>query len=147
MSLNTETQVSPEIGNEHVVHAPSAPGAAAPEAEVHPAVANFRQRFCTDSRYRLLAALREEPKEYQQMMESLLEDLQPRPGLETNLVKQMGETFWQMERAQRVRDGLALRSIQSKVQGEEMMATMQASKVIDMVEPFERLQAALARRG
>jgi predicted HAD superfamily Cof-like phosphohydrolase len=147
MSLNTEPQVSPENGNEHVVNASSAAGATTPEAQVLPAVAEFRQKFLTESRLGFLMALGEEPKEYQQMMESLLEDLQPRQGLESHLVEQMGETFWRMRRAQRVRDGLALRSIQSKVQGEEMMATMQASRVIDLVEPFERLQAALARRG
>jgi hypothetical protein len=88
-------------------------------------------------------ALGEEPEEYQRMMESLLEDLQPRPGLETHLVEQMGETFWRMRRAQRMRDGLALKTIQRRVQGEEMAATMQASKAFDVVEPFERLKKAL----
>ena len=76
-----------------------------------------------------------------------LEDLQPRPGLESHLVEQMGETFWRMRRAQRMRDGLALKSIQRKVQGEEMGATMEASKVFEAVEPFERLKEALSRRG
>jgi hypothetical protein len=95
----------------------------------------------------LLMALGEEPNDYQQMMESLLEDLDPRPGLETHLAGQMGDTFWRMRRVQNMRDGLALKNIQSKVQGEQMVATMQASKVIDMVEPFERLQEALAPRG
>ena len=113
------------------MNAPSAPGATTPEAEVTPAVADFRQGFCTGSRYELLMALGEEPKEYQRMMESLLEDLEPRRGLESHLVEQMGETFWRMRRAQRMRDGLALKSIQRKVQGEEMVATMQASKVFD----------------
>jgi hypothetical protein len=147
MSLNAEPQVSPENGNEPVVTAPGAPGATTPQGEVTPAVAEFRQRFLTESRLGFLMALGEEPKEYQQMMESLLEDLQPRPGLETHLAEQMGDTFWRMRRVQNMRDGLALRSIQSKVQGEEMLATMQASKVIDAVEPFERLQEALSRRG
>jgi len=131
MSFNTEPQLTPENGNEHVVNAPRAAGATAPEAEVHPAVAEFRQRFLTESRLGFLMALGEEPKEYQQMMESLLEDLQPRRGLETHLAEQMGDTFWRMRRVQNMRDGLALRSIESKVQGEEMRATMQASKVIE----------------
>jgi hypothetical protein len=59
----------------------------------------------------------------------------------------MGETFWRMRRAQRIRDGLALKSIQRKVEGETMVATMQASKVFDILEPFERLKEALSRRG
>ena len=147
MSLNTELQVIPENGNEQKVNAPSAPGATTPEAEVSPIVAEFRKKFFTDSRYGLLAALGEEPNDYQRMMESLLVDLDPRPGLETHLVEQMGETFWRMERAQRMRDGLGLKSIQRKVQGEEMVATLEASKAFEILEPFERLKQALARRG
>ena len=63
MSLNTEAQVSPQNGNEHVVNAPRAAGAATPEAEVHPAVAEFRQRFLTESRLGFLMALGEEPSQ------------------------------------------------------------------------------------
>jgi len=110
-------------------------------------VANFRKGFYTDSRYGLLAALGEEPEEYKQAMESLLEDLQPRPGLETHLAEQMAETFWRMRRAQRMRDGLALRSIHKRVEGEELLVNTQASKVIELLEPFDRLQEALERRG
>jgi hypothetical protein len=147
MSLNTEPQVIPENGNEQKVDAPSAPEATTPQPEVTPAVADFRQGILTESRYEILLALGEDPKDYQRMMESLLEDLQPRRGLETHLVEQMGETFWRMRRAQRMRDGLALKSIQRKVQGEERVATMQASKVFEALEPFERLEEALSRRG
>jgi len=47
------------------------------------------------------------------------------------LAEQIGETFWRMRRAQNMRDGLALKSIQRKIQGEEMLASVQASKVIE----------------
>jgi hypothetical protein len=63
MSFNTEPQLTPENGNEHVVNAPRAAGASAPEAGVHPAVAEFRQRFLTESRLGFLMALGEEPLE------------------------------------------------------------------------------------
>jgi hypothetical protein len=72
MSLNTEPQLTPGNGNEQAGNAPGAPGATAPQPEVSPAVADFRRRFFTDSRYGLPLALGEEPKEYQQVMESLL---------------------------------------------------------------------------
>jgi hypothetical protein len=147
MSFNTEPQVIPENGNEHAVNAPSAPGATTAQPEVSPAVADFRRRFFTDSRYGLVGALGEEPQDYQRAMESLLEDLDPRPGLETHLAEQIGDTFWRMQRVQNIRDGLALKSIQRKVQWEEMLASTEASKVFDLVEPFERLEEALSRRG
>jgi len=145
MPFDSEPEI--ENANEHEVNAPNAPEGSTPEAEPNSPVANFRQGFFTESRYEVLLALGEEPQEYQRMMESLLEDLQPRRGLESHLVEQMGETFWRMRRAQRMRDGLALKSIQRKVQGETMVASMQASKAFEALEPFERLKEALSPRG
>jgi hypothetical protein len=144
MSIDTETER--EKGKEPEGNA-NAPEGSMPEAGANPAVAKFRQGFFTESRYGLLLALGEEPKDYQSMMESLLEDLQPRPGLESHLVEQIAETFWRMQRVQRMRDGLALKNIQRKVQGEEMVASMHASKAFDALEPFEHLKEALSRRG
>jgi len=118
-----------------------------PEAQVSSAVARFRQGFYTEAEYGVLLALGEEPNDYQRMMESLLEDLQPRGGLESQLVEQMGQTFWRMRRAQRMQDGLALKRLQRKVKWEEMMAATQASQALELLEPFERLKEALARRG
>ena len=145
--MSAESKPQLPNAHEHEVNAASASAGSTPEAEVNPAVANFRKEFIKESRFEVLMGMGEEPREYQQMMESLLEDLQPRRGLESHLVEQMGETFWRMRRTRRMRDGLALKSIQRKVQGEDMVATMQASKVFDAVEPFERLQEALSRRG
>jgi hypothetical protein len=147
MSSDNEPEMTQEKASGQEVNAPSATAAATPQPAVSPAVADFRRRFFTDSRYGLLGAMGEQPDEYQRAMESLLEDLQPRPGLETHLAEQIGDTFWRMQRAQNIRDGLALKSIQRKVQGEEMLTSMQASKIFDAVEPFERLQEALSRRG
>jgi hypothetical protein len=72
----------------------SASAGSTPEAEVPPAVANFRQEFSKESRLEVLMEIGGKPRQCQQMMESLLEDLQPPRGLESHLVEQMGETFW-----------------------------------------------------
>ena len=147
MSLDNQQDIIPEnIKEVNTRNGSGAPEDAAADANVIPAVANFRKGFYTESRFGLLRALGEEPREYQQMMESLLEDLQPRPGLETHLAREIGETVWRMQRIHRMRDGLALKSIQSQVQGEETAASLEASAVSEMVEPFQRLQEALARR-
>ena len=74
----------------------------------------------------------------------MTEDLQPRRGLESHLVEQMGETFWRMRRSQRIRDGLALKNI--KVPGEDMAATVRSSQAFEAMEPFERLKKALCGR-
>jgi hypothetical protein len=145
--MSAESKPQLPNAHEHVLNAPNASAGSTPEAGVTPAVAHFRKEFKQESRFEILVGMGEEPREYQQMMESLLEDLQPRLGLESHLVEQMGETFWRMRRAQRMRDGLALKSIRNKVQGEDMVATMQASQAFEAVEPFERLKDALSRRG
>ncbi len=145
MSIDGETEI--ENGNEPEGNAPHAPQGSMPEAEAHPAEADFRQELLPESRYEVLLAMGEKPQEYQRMMESLREDLQPRPGLESHLVGEMGETFWRIWRTQRMRDGLALKSIQKKAQGEQMVASVHASKAFDALEPFERLKKGLSRRG
>jgi hypothetical protein len=76
------------------------------------------------------------------MMESLSEDLQPRRGLESHLVEQMGEAFWRMRRSQRMHDGLAPKNIRAKVPGEDMAATVRSSQCFEAMEPFERLNKA-----
>ena len=70
----------PELPNaqEHEVNSASAPAGSTPEAEVTPTVANFRKGFMKDSQFEVLMGMGE--GEYRQMMESLLEDLQPRRG-------------------------------------------------------------------
>jgi len=140
--LETPCTPAPEV------HAQRAPGPSAAEPQANSARANFRKGLCTESQIDLLLALGEEPKDYQRMMESLLDDLEPRPGLESQLVEQMGDTFWRMQRAQRMRDGLALKSIQNKLEVEIMTAGKQAMQVRELLEPFEQLEEALSpRRG
>ncbi len=101
-----------------------------------PTAANFRKEFMNGSQFEVLMGRGE--GEDREMMESLLEDLQPRRGLESHLVDQMGETFWRMRRSQRIRDGLALKNI--KVPGQDMAATVRSFQAFAAMEPFERLK-------
>ena len=127
---------NPQLPNAHEqeVNAASAPEGPTPEAEVTPTVSNFRKEKTRSSKFSWGWGRRE----YREMMESLLEDLQL--GLESHLVEQMGETFWWMRRSQRIRDGLALKNI--KVPGEDMAATVRSSQAFEAMEPFERLKKA-----
>ena len=134
MSAESKPQLSDTHENE--VNAASAPPGSTPEAEVIPTVANFRKEFMKGSQSEVLMAMGE--GEYQQMMESLLEDMQL--GLESHRVEQVGETFWRMRRSQRIRDGLALKNI--KVPGEDLAATVRSFQAFEAMEPFERLNKA-----
>jgi hypothetical protein len=129
---NPQLPNAPEQGGnaEQDVNAAALPEGSIPVAEVTPTVANFRKGFMKDSRFEVFLGMGE--GEYWEMMEFLLEDLQPRRGLESHLVEQMGETFWRMRRSQRIRDGLALKNI--KVPGEDMAATVRSSQAFDAME-------------
>jgi hypothetical protein len=151
MSRESNPQLShaPEQeGNvEQELNAASVPAGSTPKTEATPTAFHFRKGFMNNSKFEVLMGMGEDPREYGEMMEALLEDLQPRRGLESQLVEQMGETFWRMRRSQRIRDGVALKNIRAKVPGEDMAATVRSSQAFNAMEPFERLGKALARRG
>jgi flagellar biosynthesis/type III secretory pathway chaperone len=146
MSLTKEREMTEESLAAHQANGRQSQGPVTPEGKAHSAAANLRHAFYSQSRAEVLLALGEQPEDYLSLMESLCEDLQPREGLESQLVTQMGETLWGMQRAQRMREGLARKRIESRAMGEQVITTTHAAKAIENVEPFERLQAALARR-
>ena len=76
---------TPQLSNAHEqdVSAASAPAGSTPEAELTPTVANFRKELMKGSQLEVLMGMGE--GQYQQMMESLLENLQL--GLESHLVE------------------------------------------------------------
>jgi hypothetical protein len=131
----------------HQANAQKSQGPVTPEGKANSAAANLRHAFYSQSRAEVLLALGERPEDYLCLMESLREDLHPRAGLESQLVTQMGETLWGMQRAQRMREGLARKCIETHVLGEVIMTETQVVRAIDNLEPFERLQAALTRRN
>jgi hypothetical protein len=121
-------------------------GPATPEGKANSAAANLRHGFYSQARDEAMVALGEDPAEYAGLLESLVNDLQPREGLESQLVLRMGRALWRMQRAERMQDGLAMKRIQGKVQMEEFAALSQVARAADNLEPFEILDAALARR-
>lgn len=126
---------------------PSAPAAAPPGEPAETPEAVRRRQFYARPRAEALCGLGEDVDEYLELMESLRADLQPAAGYEALLVEQMGETIWEMRRAQRRREGLALRRIQTSMLAERMRTAVAADKAIQNREPFERLRVALERRG
>ena len=132
------SESNPQLSNarEQEVNAASAPAGSTRKTEATPTAFHFRKGFMNDSKFEVLMGMGEDPREYGEMMEALLEDLQL--GLESHLVDQMGETFWRMRRSQRIRDGLALKNI--KVPGQDMAATVRSSQAFAAMEPFERLK-------
>jgi hypothetical protein len=86
-----------------------------------------------------MTALGENPADYRRLMESLENNLAE--GLERQLVHGIGRALWQMQRAERMQDGLAVKRVRSGLQKEELLATPHMLYIHDT---YERL-CALAR--
>ena len=121
-------------------------GAVTPEGKANSARSNLRHGFYSQARDEAMVALGEDPEEYAGLLQSLVDDLQPSEGLESQLVLRMGRALWRMQRAERMQDGLAMKRIQGRMQIEEFAALSQVSRAADNLERFEILAAALARR-
>ncbi len=120
-------------------------GPVTPQGKANSAAVNWRHGFYASSRADTMAALGEDPADYIELMESLWDDLQPRPGLEKILVNRMGEAIWRMDCARRMQEGYALRIVKKRLGPEELLLTTRAAKAIENLAPYESLDAALGR--
>ena len=116
------------------------------EASVMSAMDCLQSGFFTEAEIDLMMSLGEEPLDFQNLMESLLNDLEPRPGIERHLVDQIGQCFWRMRRAQRMQDGMAARQIRIRMDLEQITVAQRAHATFKQIEPFEQLEQALGRR-
>jgi len=109
-------------------------GAATPAGKARSAAARLRHGFYSQARDEALVALGEDPKQYARLLKSLVDDLQPRAGLENELVLRMGRALWRMQRAERMQDGLAVKRAQSGLQLEELVAGPRMIRINDIYE-------------
>src|ERR1017187_5160123 len=117
MSLTQPREMTEENLAAHQANARESTGPVTPQGKANSAAANLRHGLYSQTRDQVLRALGEQPEDHERLMDSLRQDLQPREGLEHHLVTQMGETLWGMQRAQRMREGMAMKRIQSKALG------------------------------
>jgi len=97
-------------------------GAVTPAGKARAAVANLRHGFHSQAQDPAMTALGEDPADYQRLLKSLVDDLQPRAGLQGELVLRMGRVLWRMQRAERMQDGLAMKRVQSGLRIEDLVA-------------------------
>jgi hypothetical protein len=109
-------------------------------------VATFRKELFTDQKIDLMLTMGEDTMEFQRLMESLLDEFDPRPGIELQIVEQIAQTFWRMRRAQRMQDGMAAKRIRARIDMERMAVATQADRTYAALIPFQHLRDALARR-
>jgi len=147
MSLTEPREMTEKNLAAHQANGQKSRGPVTPRGKVNSSLSNLRHGFYAESRAEVLAALGEEPEQYLELMESLQDDLAPRGSLEVNLVKQMGESLWSMERARRMQEGQALKRLEVRVLAEQKQATELAADAFDTLQPFQQFEKALARRA
>jgi hypothetical protein len=139
MSLAKPLEIHEEKQAAQRAHGPQSQGPTTPAGNAQSA-ANLRHGLCSRSQSRAesMFALGEDPDDYVRLPESLQEDVEPHDGREEQLVTQMAESLWSMERVRRIR---------GHVMGEEMSTAMVASQAVKNLEPFEHAGEGAAGRA
>jgi hypothetical protein len=109
-------------------------GAVTAAGKAHSAAAKLLHGFYSQARDEAMIALGEDPKEYAGLLRSLVDDLQPRAGLQSQVVLQMGRALWRMQRAERMQDGLAVRRVHRGLQTQQLAAAPSLLHVHDIYE-------------
>jgi hypothetical protein len=107
-------------------------GAVTPEGKARVAEVNLRHGFYAQADKEVLRALGEDPAEYRRMMKSLETDVAQ--AMEEQVVGCIGRTFWRMQRAERMQDGLAMKRVRTGVENEQFVISPQAMRVSDLYE-------------
>jgi len=122
-------------------------GPVTPAGKAHSAAAMLRHGFYSRARDEAMIALGEDPKEYRGLLQSLVDDLEPGAGLQSELVLRMGRALWRMQRAERMQDGLAVKRVQNGLQMEELAVTPRLLHNNDISERLGAIGQMMNRSG
>ena len=117
-------------------------GPVTPAGKAQSAAAKLVHGFYSQSQNEAMIALGEDPKKHRALLRSLVEDLQPRPGMQSEVVLQICQALWRMNRAARIQDGLAVKRVHKGKQVELMAA---GPRFVQIHQTYDRI-CALCRR-
>ena len=97
-------------------------GAVTAAGKARSAAAKLLHGFYSQERDEAMMALGEDPQEYAALLRSLVEDLRPRAGLQSQVVLRMRDALWRMQRAERMQDGLAIKRVRKGLEIDQLVA-------------------------
>jgi hypothetical protein len=121
-------------------------GAVTPAGKAKSAAAKLLHGFYSRARDEAMIALGEDPKKYAALLRSLVEDLRPRPGLESEVVAQMGRALWRLQRAELMQDGLAVRRVRRGLEIDQLNIAPRIMRVRDNYEGLCAIGRMLSRQ-
>jgi hypothetical protein len=92
-----------------------------------------------------MIALGEDPKKYAALLQSVADDLQPRGGLESEVVSQMVRTLWRIRRAEQMEDGLAVKRLRNGLRMNQLATAPQFMHIQDTYERLCNIGRMLSR--
>ena len=117
-------------------------GAATPAGKARAAAANLRHGYYSQSAEVALAALGEDPAEFQRRLESLLATWQPANALEMGLVMRLARALWRMERFDRIQESLAVKHLERALETKKLREAFVCMPLIEKMERLKDLFAA-----
>jgi hypothetical protein len=112
-------------------------GAVTPAGKARVAAANLRHGYYSESAEVALAALGENPAEFQRRLQSLVDTYEPANALEMSLVMQLARALWRMERFHRMAESLAVNHLEQARKNHELK---DAILLMPFIERMERLK-------
>ena len=138
----TESSVSADCPSDLKTQGPAPAG-----GKARSAAAKLRHEFYSQTRDEALIALGEDPADYRRLLRSLADDLQPKAGLEGELVLRMARTLWRMRRGERMQDGLAIKRVQSGTDMEELSTGLRFRHIYGIYDRLGALGRDMNRPG
>jgi len=147
MSLTKPETLTPRKLAANRRNARRSQGAATPAGVRRAAAANLRHGLYSRNWTGSMLALGENPMEFDQLLESLLDTWQPANGFEMALVERLARTLWRMHRSDRIQEAVAASQAQGAAETAEAMGRAAYQSTVEKLSGLKALAASVAREN